>query len=154
MNNIGHVSTSIPSDHSTITDNTNGSRSTEHNLTTEEKKRKLAEVYSSRRWQEEDKYEVQKVKQIVRNNIFKHVKFVKGEGVQNVNSNVERQNRKCTIKEYGKCHEKADLTKQSGYEYNVMKLAGINEKNCSLTERALYWKSYNTYVRVEIRQMR
>lgn len=154
MNNIEHVSTSIPSDHSTITDNTNGSRSTEHNLTTEEKKRKLDEVYSSRRWQEEDKYEVQKVKQIVRNNIFKHVKFVKGEGVQNVNSNVERQNRKCTIKEYGKCHEKADLTKQSGYEYNVMKLAGINEKNCSLTERALYWKTYNTYVRDEIRQMR
>ena len=37
MTNIEHVSTNIPSDHSTITDNTNGSRSTEHNLTTEEK---------------------------------------------------------------------------------------------------------------------
>ena len=65
MADIEHVSTTnIPSDHSTITDNTNGSRIAEHNLTTEEKKRKLDEVYSSRRWQEEDKYEVQKVKQI------------------------------------------------------------------------------------------
>ena len=67
---------------------------------------------------------------------------------------MESQNRKCNIKEYGKCHEKADLTKQSGYKYNVMKLAGITEKNCSLTERALYWKTYNTYVRDEIWQMR
>ena len=142
------------SDHSTITDNSGGSRITDQNLTIEQKKRKFDEVYSSRRWQEEDKYEVQKVKQIVRNNIFKHRKFVKGEGVKIVNRKIERHNDKSIIKEYGKCHEKADLTKLSGYEYNLMKLAGVTEKNSSITERALYWKTYNAYVRDEIRQMR
>ena len=144
----------IPSDHSSITDDTSGSRRADQNLTVEGKKRKFDELYSSRRWQEEDKYEVQKVKQIVRNNIFKHLKFVKGEGVKIGNSKIEGQNRKCIIKEYGKCHEKADLTKLSGYAYNVMKLAGVTEKNCSITERALYWKTYNCYVREEVRQMR
>ena len=98
----------IPSDHSSITDDTSVSRRADQNLTVEGEKRKFDELYSSRRWQEEDKYEVQKVKQIVRNKIFKHLKFVKGEGVKIGNSKIEGQNRKCIIKEYGKCHEKAD----------------------------------------------
>ena len=148
------TTTNIPCDHSSITDDTSASRRADQILTVEGKKRKFDEVYSSRRWQEEDKYEVQKVKQIVRNNIFKHLKFVKGEGVKNPNSKIEGQNRKCIIKEYGKCHEKADLTKVTGYAYNVMELAGVTEKNCSITERALYWKTYNCYVREEVRQMR
>ena len=142
------------SDHSTITNNSGGSRITDQNLTIEQKNHKFDEVYQSRRWQEEDKYEVQKVKQIVRNNIFKYRKFVKGEGVKIVNRKIERHNDKSIIKEYGKCHEKADLTKLSGYEYNLMKLAGVTEKNSSINERALYWKTYNAYVRDEIRQMR
>ena len=144
----------ILSDHSSITDDASVSRRADQILTVDGKKRKFDELYSSRRWQEEDKYEVQKVKQIVRNNILKHLKFVKGEGVKIGNSKIEGQNGKCIIKEYGKCHEKADLTKLSGYAYNVMELAGVTEKNCSITERALYWKTYNYYVREEVRQMR
>jgi len=153
-NFIGDVRNSVPSDQSTITDNTINSRDTDEQLTTEQKKRKFEQVYASRRWQEEDKYEVQKVKQIVRNNIFKHVKFVKGEGYKNITNEVERKNGKGSIKEYGKCHEWADLTKLTGYECNVMKLAGVTEMNSSITDRALYWKTYNEYVRDEIRQMR
>ena len=99
-------------------------------------------MYSRWRWQEEDKYEVQKVKQIVRNNIFKHRKFVKEEEVKIINRKIERHNSKSIIKEYGKCHEKADLTKHSGYEYNLMKLAGVTEKNLLITKQALYWKTY------------
>ena len=135
-------------------DDTDNSRHVDEELTTEQKKRKFEQVYSGRRWQEEDKYKVQKVKQIVRNNIFKHVKFVKGEGYKNTNNDVGRKNGKGNTKEYGKCHEWADLTKVTGYEYNIMKLAGVTEMNCSISDRALYWKTYNEYVREEIRQMR
>ena len=137
----------VPSDNSTITDGTVNSRDTDEQLTTEQKKRKFEQIYSSCRWQEEDQYEVQKVKQIVRNNIFKHVKFVKGEGYKNITSDAERKNGKGNMKEYGKCHKWADLTKLTGYKYNVMKLAGITEMNSSITDRALYWKTYNAYVR-------
>ena len=44
------------------------------------------------------------MKQIVRNPIFKHVKFVKGEGYKNITNNVEQKNGKGNMKEYGKCH--------------------------------------------------
>ena len=150
-NVIGNNSANVPPDQQ---DDTNNSRHVDEELTTEQKKRKFEQVYSGHRWQEEDKYEVQKVKQIVRNNIFKHVKFVKGEGYKNTNNDVGRKNGKGNTKEYGKCHEWADLTKVTGYEYNVMKLAGVTEMNCSISDRALYWKTYNEYVREEIRQMR
>ena len=149
-----NISNNVPSDQSTITNGTQDSTHMDKQLTVEEKKRKFEQVYSGRRWQEEDKYEVQKVKQIVRNNIFKHVKFVKGEGTKNRNNDVGRKSGKGNTKEFGKCHEWADLTKVTGYEYNVMKLAGVTEMNCSITDRALYWKTYNEYVREEIRQMR
>ena len=43
----------------------------ENALSTEEKKRKIQEVYYGRSYKEEDKYEVQKVRKIVRKNIFK-----------------------------------------------------------------------------------
>ena len=150
-NVIGNNSANVPPDQR---DDTNNSRHVDEELTTEQKKRKFEQVYSGRRWQEEDKYEVQKVKQIVRNNIFKHLKFVKGEGYKNTNNDVGQKNGKGNTKEYGKCHEWADLTKVIGYEYNVMKLAGVTEMNCSISDRALYWKTYNEYVREEIRQMR
>ena len=104
-NPIRNISTNVPSDHSTITDNTGNSVERDEQLITEQKKRKFEQIYLSRRWQEEDKYEVQKVKQIVKNNIFKHVKFVKGKGYKNLTNNVERKNGKGSMKEYGKCHE-------------------------------------------------
>ena len=90
-NEIRNDRNNVPSHNSTITDGTINSRDTDEQLTTEQKKRKYEQVQSSRRWIEEDQYEVQGVKQIVRNNIFKHVKFVKGEGYKNITSNAERK---------------------------------------------------------------
>ena len=82
-NIIGNNSANVPPDQR---DDTNNSRHVDEELTTEQKKRKFEQVYSGRRWQEEDKYEAHKVKQIVRNNIFKLEKFVKGEGYKNTNT--------------------------------------------------------------------
>ena len=44
------------------------------------KKRKAEATYLSGQWQDEDEYEITKLRQVVRNHIFKHLKFVKGEG--------------------------------------------------------------------------
>ena len=44
------------------------------------KKRKTNDIYLSAQWNDEDEYEVTKLRQVIRNHIFKHVKFVKGEG--------------------------------------------------------------------------
>ena len=154
ITDIGTDYTHVPSVNSTITGSTSSSwRVNEQQLSTEEKKRKIDEVYSSKRWQEEDKYEANKVKVITRTNIFKHVKFIKGEGNKLATNILERKNRK-DRKEYGKCHERADLTQVRGYEYTVMKLAGITEETTSFVNRALWWKTYNDHVKEEIRQMR
>ena len=150
---IGESQNNVPSVTSTITGNSNDSIENDKNLSDHDKKRKIEDVYNSRRWLEEDKYEIQKVKHIVRNNVFQHVKFVKGEGKKHGGTIVERKASK-QRKDYGKSHDKADLTKITGYEYNVMKLAGINEHNTSLTDRALWWKTYQEHIREEIRQMR
>ena len=118
-----------------------------------EKKRKIEAVYSSGQWKDEDEYEVAKIRQVIRNHIFKHVKFVKGEGGKPCLNNTNQPNRK-KILQYGKCHEKADLTKQSGYECQIIQLVGMNEGNSTITQRALWWKTYNTYIHHEIRQLR
>ena len=47
----------------------------ESGLSIEEKKRKLEEIYSNGKFQEEDEYKVNKVHKVVRQHIFKHVKF-------------------------------------------------------------------------------
>ena len=50
----------------------------ESGLNNDQKKRKMEDIYSSGRWKEVDEYEVTKVRKIIRNHIFKHVKFCKG----------------------------------------------------------------------------
>ena len=55
---------------------------------------------------------------------------------------------------FGKCHERPDLTKLSGYEYQILRMVGLSHEDTSLTRRALWWKTYNTYVHQEIRQLR
>ena len=65
----------------------------------------------------EDKYDVLKVRTAIRNQVFKHVKFVKGEGRKVTISN--------KVLQYGKGHEKVDLTKTNGYEYHIFKLLQI-----------------------------
>ena len=80
---------------------------------------KSEDVYTSGRWKEEDLYEVLKVKKVIRNHIFKHVKFCKGEGVKFMSNNLEWKNKK--IIELSKSYEKVDLSKSIEYQYNVIK---------------------------------
>ena len=64
---------------STITDasTTTASRG---NSIIDDKKRKIKAICASSSWMVEDPYEVQKVKSLIRTNVFKNLKFVKGEG--------------------------------------------------------------------------
>ena len=123
----------------------------ESGLSWDAKKRKLEDIYSNGRYQDEDEYEIVKVRKIVRNHIFKHVKFCKGEGKRSPN-NFDKKTKK--IQAFGTSHEKADLWKTTGYEYNVMKLAGYCEETKSLADRAMWWKAYNEHMLEETRQLR
>jgi len=49
-------------------------------LSLEEKKQKIDAIYLSAQWNDKDEYKVTKLRQVICNHIFKHVKFVKGEG--------------------------------------------------------------------------
>lgn len=116
-----------------------------------EKKRKISEIYNNGLWKEEDDHEIHKVKKVVRHNIFKYVKFCKGEGNSKVDNNRKKKTKNNVL---GVAHDKADLTKRVGYEYEVMKLCGKDDRHKSLTERAMWWKTYNIYVVAEIRKQR
>ena len=118
-----------------------------------EKKRRLEDVYNSGQWKDEDEYEIAKIRQVIRNHIFKQVKFVKGEGAKQ-NTKSGKKLKKVKVLELGKCHEKPDLSKQNGYECEIMRLVGMHENNSTITTRALWWKTYNSYVHHEIRQLR
>ena len=132
---------------------TEESTEVESGLTLEQKKRKIEDIYCSAQWQEEDEYEVAKIRQVVRNHIFKHVKFVKGEGVK-PKGHGTRKRKKPKISLFGKSHERPDLTIRTGYAYNIMRLVGLDEERTSISKRALWWKTYNVHVHHEIRQLR
>ena len=101
---------------------------------------------------DEDPYEVMKVRQVIRNHVFKNLKFVKGEGRRALTTNFEKKNTK--ILQYGKCHKKADLTRTNGYECYLMKLMDITEGNTPIEKRVLWWKTYSSHIQEEIRQLR
>ena len=126
---------------------------TVNGLSLEDKKRKIDGIYLSAQWNDEDEYEVSKLRQVIRNHIFKHVKFVKGEGALPTQ---KKDNKSRQLKNllFGKCHERPDLTRLSGYECQILRMVGLSEGDTSLTRRALWWKTYNTYVHQEIRQLR
>ena len=122
-------------------------------LTTEEKRQKIEQVFSSGQWQEEDEYEVAKIRQVVRNHIFKHVKFVKGEGLM-AKSHKSNRGKRMKLNLFGKSHERPDLTCKNGYEYNIMRLVGLDEGRTSILKQALWWKTYNVHIHYEIKQLR
>ena len=66
------------------------------------------------------------------------------EGTKSAGNHFENNNAKILL--YGKCHEKVDLSKRIGYEYNIMKLVEYDENTRSLLDRAFWWKSYNEHV--------
>ncbi len=118
-----------------------------------DKKRKAELIYLSGQWKDEDEYEITKLRQVIRNHIFKHLKFVKGEGTI-PSFKKDRKTKKRDQLLYGMCHERPDLTKQGGYELKILRLMGMSEINTSITAQALWWKTYNSYVHHEIKQMR
>ena len=140
----GSVVSGITNEESTNTDNA---------LSLEEKKRKIDSIFLSQQWTEEDEYEITKLRQVIRNHIFKHVKFVKGEGAV-LAQRKDNKSRQLKNLMYGKCHERPDLTKLSGYECQILKMVGLSTESTSLSRRALWWKTYNIYVHQEIRQLR
>ena len=90
---------------------------------------------------------------VIHNHIFRHVKFVKGEGAAPAHKKDIKSRRLKTLV-YGKCNERPDLTRLSGYECEILKLVGLGGEDTSTVRRALWWKTYNTYVHQEIRQLR
>ena len=143
-----------------ITAITDDSQLQEIDMSAEEKKRKLEKLYAISNINdqlEEDEYEVANIRKVVRNDIFPMVKFCKGEGntQRTVQPGPSRNGKRLKkLLEVGKTHEFADLTKKSGFEYQVLKLCGMDESQKTLTQRANWWKKYSPYVKMEIRQQR
>ena len=140
------------SQNSNVTEITTDSEVQDNALSTEDKKRKLRQLYYGTHFQDEDKYEVQKVRRIVRESVFKKVKFCRGEGSSG--SDKRSPKKQALTKVFGKSHEAPDLTEWKGYAYEVLKLSGNGEDVRTLTRRALWWKTYNVYVLQEVRQLR
>ena len=81
----------------------------ESGLISDQKKKKLVEVYTSARWHKEDTYEVHKVRKVIRNHIFKYVKCCKGGGVKIASNSLECKAKK--VVRLGKSHERAELSR-------------------------------------------
>ena len=50
-------------------------------------------------------------------------------------------------------HEYPDINLQKGYAYEILELSGYGVDKKSLSQRALWWKTYNRFVQNEIRQV-
>ena len=70
------------------------SNDTDGALTINEKKRKIEDMYLSKQWKEEDEYDVTRLRLVIRNHIFKHVKFIKGEGAKKTDKGTKKKNSK------------------------------------------------------------
>ena len=77
---VADISQNIPENESSVVSGITSvdSINTDNGLSLDEKKRKIDGMYLSAQWNDEDEYEVTKLRQVIRNHIFKHVTFVKG----------------------------------------------------------------------------
>ena len=80
---VGNISQNIQDNEASVVSGITSvdSINTDNGLSLEEKKRKIYGIYLSAQWNDEDEYKFTKLRQVIRNHVFKHVKFVKGEGV-------------------------------------------------------------------------
>jgi hypothetical protein len=109
-------------------------------------KRMLAEIYLNGCSEPFSKHEVRKIKNIIKINIFPQLKFCKGEGKKKGNKNGGV---------LGKCHETPDLTRNNGYAVTILNLCGKDtDHRATLTHRAQWWKTYQSYIKREISQKR
>ena len=92
----------------------------------------------SGQWEEVDEYEITKSRQVIHNHIFQHVKlFVKGEGAKPCAKRTLRQ-KKANQLIFGKCHERPDLTKLTGYECQILRMVGLSEIDATIIKQALW----------------
>jgi hypothetical protein len=109
-------------------------------------KRMLAEIYLNGCSEPFSKHEVRKIKNVIKLNIFPQLKFCKGEGKKKGNKNGGV---------LGKCHETPDLTRNNGYAVTILNLCGKDtDHRATLTHRAQWWKTYQSYIKREISQKR
>ena len=124
-------------------------------LTEDQKLQLLEKTYLSEQWTPTDDHEIDKLKKVIRKHIFKHLKFVKGEGTAHDNKKTVKGKRQRTpVYAIGKCHERPDLRKKTGYEVKILSEVGKDERTSTIVSRALWWKTYQSHVYNEIRQLR
>ena len=68
-------------------------------------------------------------------------------------TNVSENNKNAKNLVNGMCHEKADLTRQSGYKYVLLKLVDLTKDNVTVVRRDFWWKTYNIHVCMETRHL-
>ena len=61
---------------------TNNTYIEKYELTVEQKKIKVGNIYSSSRWRDECQYEIMKIQKVIRNHIFKNLKCCKRGGTK------------------------------------------------------------------------
>ena len=122
-------------------------------LSKEQKRTKIEEVYNSAQWVSPQKHVDKRIQDVVKEHIFKKIKFCKGEGVAIVRSKEGKRLQEAKKVEYGKTHERFDLT-GPGYALEVMKKCDVTEDQYSLQEQALWWKVYGSPVKEEIMSVR
>ena len=150
---VSHMNHSIDGNSGSITVDflTNDTFIEESVLSTTDKKRKIENIYMSCKWLEESEYEVIKTHRIIRNKIVCHIKFCKGQVSKKPIYNFDKKTSK--VLPQGKSHETPDLTICSGYEYDIMKEVGVYKNNNTLSETALWWKTYSGHSIDEIRNL-
>ena len=128
-------------------------------LTEDEKLQLLEKTYLSEQWLPSDDHEIDKLRKVIRKHIFKQLKFVKGEGTATDNKKTDKgknknKRQRTPVYAIGKCHERPDLRKKTGYEVKILSEVGKDERTSTIVSRALWWKTYQSHVHNEIRQLR
>ena len=135
---------------------TDDSMIAEVDMTQAQKKRKLEDLYSTHDFSKIkiDEYELIKLKRIIRNNIYRTVKFLRGEGNSNMGTRTDMMRSLKSIPVIGKSHDFADLNKKTGYEVEILKMCGLEEGKKTLTQRCDWWKTYCGSIKKELRNQR
>ena len=112
-------------------------------LTEDQKLQLLENTYLSEQWTPSDDHEIDKLKKVIRKHIFKHLKFVKGEGTapdtkKTDKGKNENKRQRSPVFADGKYHECPDLRKKTGYEVKILNEVGKDERTSAIVSRALW----------------
>ena len=114
----------------------------------------LKNIYNNGNFQNVPAEDVQVLRTRVRKYIFPHVKFLPDEGAKDMSDIDDRSlnaNKRAKLNSiFGKSHISADLTKERGYAWEILKHMGLTTDNVTLVERGMWWKSNQQVVWKEI----